>query len=122
MGNETTRRALLGGAGLAGVAIAAPAVAALPSSGCAKFRAIMDANDAAIRRFCTLPRDLESDDPDSFEREEDRMIDAHRTVADAVPTDWPEFFRLMDYRCGELQPSVAAELRAHARRLLSKGA
>jgi hypothetical protein len=28
----------------------------------------------------------------------------------------------MDYRCSELQPSVAAELRANAQRLLSKGA
>ena len=119
MTTDTTRRALLGGAG---VALAAPAVAALPSPGCSNFRAIMDANDEAIRRFNSLPENLESVDPDAFEREEKRMHLAHDATRDAVPTNWTEFFRLFDYRCGELPSNTASELRGHALRLLNKGA
>jgi hypothetical protein len=127
MSTQTTRRALLGGAGLAAAVAIVPAVAAVSApTGSAAFRAALDASDAAARRFNTLPVNLETDDEAAHSREMDAMIAASRVADRATPTTWAEFVRLFDYQCdgglSALDDDNAERLLAHAKRLLSEGA
>ncbi len=124
---QTTRRALLGGAGLAAAVAIVPAVAAIsaPTSS-ATFRAALDASDAAARRFNTLPVNLETEDEVAYTRETEAMIAASRVADRATPTTWAEFVRLFDHQCdgglSALDDDNAERLLAHAKRLVSKGA
>lgn len=126
MNTDTTRRALIGGAGLASVALITPATAVAHHAGSAEFRAVMDANDDARHRFNDLPQDLEDTDDAAFQRETDRMIEASRAADRATPTNWREFTRLLNQMCdggwSNIDGDNAERLLAHANRLLSKGA
>jgi len=126
MSTQTTRRALIGGAGLAGVALIAPAIAAPENDGSPSFRASLDANDAAARHFNSLPEMLETDDRDAHAREIDRMVEASNLADRATPTNWAEFTRLLNHHCdggvSGIDDDNANRLLAHAKRLSSKGA
>ncbi len=126
MAHETTRRALIGGAGLAAAALAAPVIAAAaPAHGSAAFRAALDANDAARKRFNNLP-DIEDTHPAQYRRETDAMLEASRQADRAVPTSWQEYARLLEHMTDNglsaIDDDNGARLLDHARRLAKKGA
>lgn len=126
MQTDTTRRTLIGGAGLTGIALAVPALAVAHQVGSADFRSLMDANRAARRRFNTLPTNLEVADAAAFQRETDRMIEACLEADHAAPTNWREFTELLDHLCeggwNNIDGEDAERLLGHANRLLGKEA
>ena len=117
------RRALIGGAGIAAVALATPlaagAASAAPQS--SRFASLMRANAAAVHRFNTLPEDLETRDRAAFEAEEERMHEAYRLAACASPSTWQEFARWIEHVSDEGHSAIDEEdvdrLLAHVRRL-----
>jgi hypothetical protein len=126
METDTTRRAVLGAAGFASIALLAPVTMAASPNGSATFRALLDADDAARHRFNNLPEDLEYADEKTFRREEDRMHAAAAAAEEAVPTNWEEYIRLLDRMCdggwSNIDGSNAERLLSYARRLSTKGA
>lgn len=123
---DTTRRALIGGAGLASLALVAPPLAIGHQTGSADFRSLMDANLAARQRFNALPTDLEVADAAEFQRETDRMIEACLAADQATPANWREFTELLDHLCeggwNNIDGGDAERLLSHANRLLGKEA
>lgn len=89
------------------------------------FCALLDASDAASRRFNSLPSDLEEQDPVTFEREEQAVCAASHDADLAEPTTWAEFTRLLEHMsyCGAsaIDDDNAARLLAHAKRLNGEG-
>ncbi|MDQ1231697.1 hypothetical protein [Sphingomonas sp. SORGH_AS_0879] len=89
------------------------------------FCALLDASDAASRRFNSLPSDLEEQDPITFEQEEQAVCAASHDADMAEPTTWAEFTRLLEHMsyCGAsaIDDDNANRLMRHARRLLSGG-
>ncbi|KQM62697.1 hypothetical protein ASE75_13800 [Sphingomonas sp. Leaf17] len=129
MTTQTTRRGLIGGAGLAGVALfdpfSASAASTGPDAGSMAFRAALDANDAAKRRFNSLPADLETTDEEQFKREEDSMTAAVTHADAAVPTTWGEYTRLIEHMTDGghfgIDGGNAKRLTEYAKRLLAQG-
>ncbi|MDP1026284.1 hypothetical protein Q5H91_03595 [Sphingomonas sp. KR1UV-12] len=117
------RRALIGGAGIAAVALATPLVAgaapATPQP--SRFASLIRANEAAVHRFNTLPEYLETRDRAAFEAEEERMHEAYRLAAYASPTTWPEFAcwieHVSDGGHSAIDDEDVERLLAHTRRL-----
>lgn len=129
MTTETTRRAIFGGAGLAAVALAVPALASAsstPQVDSGAFKAALDAADAASSHFNATASDLEDRDPDGFECEMQNLCDATAAADAAIPTNWQEFTRLLGHMSDEGQSTIdddnAARLLGHARRLSGKEA
>jgi hypothetical protein len=129
MQTDTSRRALLGGVGLASVALLAPAIASAVAStpaGSSPFRAALDGSDAARDRFNSLPVDLEIADEAQFARETDLMITAARRADAAMPTNWQEYTRLIGHMTDDGHSSIdddnATRLLSHARRLSAREA
>jgi len=87
------------------------------------FCALLDASDAASRRFNSLPSDLEAQDPTTFEQEEQAVCAASHGADLAEPTTWAEFTRLLEHMsyCGAsaIDDDNANRLMLHARRLLA---
>lgn len=121
MTNQTTRRALIGGVGLAGVALIAPALAIPANHGSIAFRALLDASDAARNRFNGLPEHLETTDAAQHEREMVSLADATRAADKAIPANWQEYTRLIEHMSdngwSQIDDDNAARLVDHARRL-----
>jgi len=130
MATQTTRRALIGGAGLAGVALVAPAIAAattrtIPSAAAVhhaptEFARLHARSNAARARFNALPEDLEFTDPPRFSREEILMHEATDAFDHAAPTNLSELVIAMENLIGGGSHSgreLIAELIGHARRL-----
>ncbi len=123
MAAQTTRRALFGGAGLAGVTLALPAVAALATSvsrSPSEFARLRSRSDAARARFNTLPEALEHSDPALFAQEERLMHDATDAFDRAAPTDLFELVVAMENLIGSggyPGPEICDQLIGHARRL-----
>lgn len=124
---ETTRRALLGGAGLAAVAVAAGATpgcragqAATPTP----FRIAEAREHAARRRFNNLPSGLERRDPAAYRRVEAAYLASVDAVDSAPVADWQEFADAFDFACdgGASLPTEALvyKLRADALRLAGR--
>ncbi len=129
MTSETTRRAIFGGAGLAAVALAVPALASASSTtqiDSPAFKAALDAADAARNHFNATASDLEYRDPAAFECEMQNLCDATAAGDAAIPTNWQEFTRLLGHMSDEGQSTIdddnAARLLGHARRLSGKEA
>lgn len=121
---ETTRRAIFGGAGLAAVALAVPALASASSAAPADspaFKAALDRADAARDHFNATASDLEDRDPDGFECLMQDLCDATAAGDVATPTNWQEFARLLAHMSEGGQSTIdddnAARLLSHARRL-----
>lgn len=121
MATQTTRRALIGGAGLASVALIAPALAIPANHGSVAFRTLLEASDAARNRFNNLPNDLETTNPEQHEREMVGLADATRNADRAVPTNWHEYTRLIEHMSdngwSQIDDDNATRLLDHARRL-----
>jgi len=130
MTTETTRRALIGGAGLAGVALMTPALkaATAPTYSAAsttqlaptEFALLHARSTAARARFDALPQDLEYTDPEQFSREETLMHEATDAFDCATPTNPSELVIAMENLIGGGSYSGReriAELIGHARRL-----
>jgi predicted lipid carrier protein YhbT len=120
-----TRRAALSGA-VASVAVVGVAAAAAVSNPVATspdpaFRRLMQENDAAERRFCAQPVDLETADYAAFRAEETRMVEASHRADAAVPTNWREFVELFDHMVDDGNSSLTelnvGRLLGHAHRL-----
>lgn len=114
----TTRRALLGGAGLAGVALAMPAAraAAAPT----EFARLHARSEAARHRFNTLPEDLEYSDPARWEHEAALMHEATDAFDKAAPNNLVELVIAMENRIGGGNyggRKMCDELVEHARRI-----
>jgi len=127
MATQTTRRALLGGAGLAAAVAIAPAVTAVSApTASAAFRAALDANAATTRRFNGLPEDLEVTNPAGFRLEMDRLAASTQAADKAIPTNWHEYTRLIEHMTdgglSAIDDDNATRLLEHARRLAAKGA
>lgn len=123
MTTQTTRRALLGGAGLAGVALIAPAVCAAVAP--TEFARLHARSDAARQRFNTLPEDLEHTDPQHFEGEAALMHEATDDFDKATPTNLAELVIAMENRIGGGNyggRKMCDELVEHARRLAGERA
>jgi len=129
--DTTTRRALIGGAGMIGVAIVGQIVVdasatSAPAFGSPEFRATMKANKAAVDRFLGLPETFERDDPQGYQCEVERMCAASRAADHATPSTWAEFVELFGHQCdgglSALDDDNATRLLAHAKRLLNAGA
>jgi hypothetical protein len=122
MNTQTTRRALLGGAGLAAAVAIVPAVAAVSApTGSAAFRAALDASAATARHFNSLPEDNEITNPVGHQREMDRLADSTRAADRAIPTNWQEYTRLIEHMTdgglSAIDDDNATRLLDHARRL-----
>ncbi len=124
MATETTRRAIFGGAGLAAVALAVPALATASSTSqmdSPAFKAALDGADAARDHFNATASDLEDSDPDGFECLMQDLCDATAAGDAATPTNWQEFTRLLAHMSEGGQSTIdddnAARLLGHARRL-----
>ena len=122
MNTQTTRRALLGGAGLAAAVAIVPAVAAVSApTGSAAFRAALDASAATARHFNGLPEHLEVTNPAAFRLEMDRLADSTRAADKAIPTNWQEYTRLIEHMTdgglSAIDDDNATLLLDHARRL-----
>ena len=102
MDTQTTRRALLGFAGLAGAIVAMPAIvvgaARKTPTGFAKLHAL---SEAAKARFNALPEDLEYTDPARFAREEDAFHAASDALNYAIPTNLSELVIAMEHTIGD---------------------
>lgn len=129
MTTETTRRAILGGTGLAAVALAVPALATASSvsqSDSPAFKAALDSADAARDHFNAAASDLEDSDSDGFECLMQDLCDATAAGDAATPTNWQEFTRLLAHMSEGGQSTIdddnAARLLGHARRLSGWGA
>lgn len=89
------------------------------------FCALLDASDAASRRFNSLPSDLEEQDPVTFEQEEQAVCSASHDADMAEPTTWAEFTRLLEHMsyggASAIDDDNAARLLAHAKRLNGEG-
>lgn len=129
--STTTRRALIGGAGLIGVAIVGQiavdaSATSAPASGSPAFRALLDASDATRDRFNNLPHDVEATDAARHEREMARLADATRCADRAIPTNWQEYTRLIEHMSdggvSAIDDDNATRLLEHARRLSRAGA
>jgi hypothetical protein len=119
---QTTRRALIGGAGLVGVAMIAPALqaAAMATDRPTEFARLKARSDAARARFNTLPDDLEYTNETAFRHEEKLMHDATGDYDHAVPTNWSELVSAMENAIGDgTYPGreICDRLIGHARRL-----
>lgn len=115
---NTTRRALLGGVGVVGVALAMPAVCAAVAP--TEFARLHARSNAARHRFNTLPEDLEYTDPEHFEREAALMHEATDDFDKATPTNLAELVIAMENRIGGGNyggRKMCDELVEHARRL-----
>jgi uncharacterized protein (DUF885 family) len=122
MSTTTTRRALIGGAGLTVAAAILPAAAAVSvPAGSPAFRAALDASAATASRFNALPADMEATDPAGHRLEMDRLAESTRAADQAVPTNWQEYTRLIDHMTdgglSGIDDDNAALLLGHARRL-----
>ena len=135
MATQTTRRALIGGAGLAGVALIAPALRAATAPAFlsataghrspTKFAQLHARSNAARARFNSLPEDLEHTNPVLFAREEVLMHDATDAFDHAAPTNPSELVIAMENLIGGGSHSgreLIAELIGHARRLAGDAA
>lgn len=124
MQKETTRRALLGFAGLAGAIVAMPtivvgAVRQTPSEFAQRYAVFM----AAEARFNALPEDLEYTDIRCFKREENLYHDATDDFYSAVPTNLSELVIAMEQTIGGgsyASREIVDRLIANARRLAEK--
>ena len=89
------------------------------------FCALLDASDAASRRFNSLPSALEEQDPVTFEQEEQAVCSASHDADLAEPTTWAEFTRLLEHMsyggASAIDDDNAARLLAHATRLNGEG-
>ena len=122
--HETTRRALLGGAGLAVSAVAIGGAALAITPALTPFRLAEARYWAATKRFNSLPRGLEGDDPAAFAREEAAYLASVHEVDAAPVADWEEFAAQFDiaFDGGESLPNDALleKLLADARRLAGR--
>jgi len=117
-----TRRAALSGAVASVALVGAVAVATPPSSSPGRaFRRLMQESDAAERRFCAQPANLETANPTAFQSEVDRMIAASQRADAAVPTTWNEFAELFEHMVDDGHSALSelnvSRLLAHTRRL-----
>lgn len=116
-----TRRSIMSAMAVAPVVIAAPAVASTQSP----FRIAEAQYRAAIARFNSLPKDLERADPDRYEKEERRYLDATRAVDRAPCQTWEEFADAFTIACddGESLPNedLVYKMLADIRRLRGRG-
>lgn len=118
----TTRRALIGGAGLVAAVAIVPAVAAVSApTDSAVFRAALDASAATARHFNSLSENLEVTDPVRHQQEMDRLADSTRAADKAIPTNWQEYTRLIEHMTdgglSAIDDDNATRLLDHARRL-----
>ncbi len=99
---DHTRRALFGFMGLAGVAVAMPAIVVgavrqTPTD----FAQLHALSEAAKARFNALPEDLEYTDPARFAREEEAFHAASDALNYATPTNMSELVLAMEHTIGD---------------------
>lgn len=115
-----TRRSMLSAMAVAPVVIAVPTMAAV-NTGSAEFNAIFAANDAAVRRFNSLPPTLEAEDEAEHQREQRMMIEASLQADRAIPTTWQELCRWIEHVSSDGESTIdednTARLLGHVKRL-----
>lgn len=126
MNTDTTRRALLGGAGLASVALIAPAIAVAEHPAYNTFSRTLAHADATREHFNHLPADLELTNEAEYERQSETMLAASRAADAATPSTWAEFARWVEHATDQGRSNLTAinddRMLAHVRRLSVKGA
>jgi len=99
---DHSRRALFGFMGLAGVAVAMPAIVVgavrhTPT----EFAKLHALSEAAKARFNSLPEDLEYTDPAWFAREEQAFHEASEALDYATPSNLSELVIAMEHTIGD---------------------
>ena len=99
---DHTRRALFGFVGLAGVAVAMPAiVVGAVRQTPTEFANLHALSEAAKARFNALPEDLEYTDPARFAREEQAFHEASDALDYATPANMSELVIAMEHTIGD---------------------
>lgn len=119
---DPSRRALIGGAGVAALLVAGAAMAGVAPASPSAFDKAEARYKAASDRFAALPDDMEVTSPAAYEREADSYVDAVRQMRTAPIGNWSEFGRAFaiateNGESCDLIPAVVAHLYEASQRL-----